>query len=77
MNVIQAAQKVTARTRPVQPVATRPVTEALTTHAGTCPHCDRETRVGFGGLAAVVYGSCRHFRTVAQRGELVELAFEA
>jgi hypothetical protein len=74
MQTITATEKQTTRIRPVPQIQVRPVEETLTTHAGICPICSRETRVGL-GREATVYGGCCHFRGIEQSGAAVAIEF--
>jgi hypothetical protein len=76
METVTAFEKLTTRIRPVPRVPVLPIRETLTSHAGICPTCSRETRVNL-GREAVVYGSCVHFQGVEQSGADVAISFEA
>jgi hypothetical protein len=54
----------------------RPAEEVITTHAATCPHCSRETRVGVLDVEVIVYGSCSHMTGVETTGDQVAILFQ-
>ena len=73
METVIAYEKVTTRIRPTQ-ACVKPTPEPVTTMAGLCPMCGRETRVGLGN-PATVYGSCAHFAGIEQIGADVRIGF--